>query len=126
MSPKTILIVEDDADIRESLREAFEDEGYQVRCAANGLEGLEALRKFEAPSIVLLDLVMPLMTGNELYAAMQADPKLAGIPVIISTSDPSRAPSGVVLLRKPIQLRTLLTTVERLRQPRPGANKEQD
>jgi two-component system chemotaxis response regulator CheY len=120
MSPKTILIVEDDTDIRESLRDAFEDEGYQVRCAANGLEGLEALRKFEAPSIVLLDLVMPLMSGNELYAAMQADPKLADIPVIILTSDPSRAPSGVVLLKKPIQIRTLLTTVERLCQPREG------
>lgn len=126
MNPKTILIVEDDTDIRESLRDAFEDEGYKVRCAANGLEGLEALRTFEAPCIVVLDLVMPLMSGNELYAAMQADPRLADIPVIISTSDPSRAPSGVVLLKKPINLRTMLITVERLCQPRPVPNEGQE
>ena len=113
MSPKTILVVDDDEDIRESLRDAFEDAGYQVRCAANGLEGLKALREFERPAVIVLDIIMPLMTGDELYDAMQADPKLADIPVILSTSDPSRAPKGVLLLRKPINLQTMLDTVGR-------------
>src|SRR6185503_3082753 len=101
MSSQTILVVDDDEDIRESLRDAFEDAGYQVRCAANGLEGLEALRQFERPSVIVLDVVM------------QADPRLADIPVILSTSDPSRAPKGVLLLRKPINLQTMLNTVGR-------------
>lgn len=114
MSHKSILIVEDDADIRESLRDAFEDRGYQVRCAANGLEGLETLRRYERPCAVVLDLIMPVMSGNDLYDAMQADPELSHIPVVISTSDPSRAPSGVLLLKKPINLRTMLTTLDGL------------
>jgi CheY-like chemotaxis protein len=109
----TILIVEDDVELRESLRDAFEDEGYRVRCAGNGRQGLEALRQFERPCAVVLDLTMPLMTGHELYDAMQADPALADIPVIISTSNPSKAPSGVVLLGKPINLRAMLTAVDR-------------
>ena len=114
MSRRTILIVEDDVDIRESLRDAFEDQGYLVRCAANGAEGLAAMREPEPPSLVVLDLIMPVMTGNELYAAMQADPALSDIPVIVSTSDPSRAPSGVLIIKKPIDVRAMLSAIERL------------
>jgi CheY-like chemotaxis protein len=55
---------------------------------------------------------MPVMSGTEMYAAMQADPELAQIPVIISTSDPSRAPSGVLIMRKPIDVSRLLAVVE--------------
>lgn len=113
MSPRTILVVDDDEDIRESLRDVFEDAGYQVRCAANGLEGLKLLRAWERPAVIVLDMFMPLMRGDELYDAMQADPQLADIPVIVSTSDPSRAPKGVPLLRKPINLQTMLDTVGR-------------
>lgn len=114
MRTKAVLVVEDEEDLRESLRDAFEDEGYLVRCAANGKEGLEALQQFERPCAIILDLIMPVMTGNELYAAMRANPALSDIPVIISTSDPSRAPSGVLLLKKPISLQTMLMTVNRL------------
>ena len=114
MSPRTILIVEDDVDIRESLRDAFEDEGYLVRSAENGLEGLAAMRQPEPPCVVVLDLIMPVMTGNELYAAMQADPALSNIPVIVSTSDPSRAPTGVLIIKKPIDVRAMLSAIERL------------
>jgi CheY-like chemotaxis protein len=106
------LVVDDDEDIRESLRDAFEDAGYQVRCAANGREGLDAL-KGERPCVVVLDLIMPIMTGNEMYDAMQADPKLADVPVIMSTSDASRAPSGVLLLKKPVNLQRMLATIGR-------------
>lgn len=115
MGQRQILIVDDDPDIRASLRDAFEDEGYLVRCAENGRAGLESLRNEARPVAVVLDLLMPVMTGNELYAAMQADPGLADIPVIVSTSDPQHAPSGVVLLKKPVDLRKMLDTVEKLR-----------
>jgi CheY-like chemotaxis protein len=115
MSHKRILIVEDDIDIRESLRDTLEDAGYAVQTASNGREGLDALRGSEPPPCaVLLDLIMPVMTGNELYAAMQADPVLAQVPVLISTSDPSRAPSGVPIMKKPIDLGRLLSMVAAL------------
>lgn len=114
MNQRTILIVDDDADIRESLRDSFEDEGYCAQCARNGVEALKILRGESAPSAVVLDLIMPFMSGNEVYAAMKADPKLADIPVLVSTSDPSSAPSGVLLLRKPINLATMLAVVNRL------------
>jgi len=112
LSRKTILIVEDEADIRESLREAFENRGYSVRCASNGMEALELLLRHPPPSAVVLDLIMPVMSGSELYAAMQADPVLSNIPVIVSTSDPSRAPQNAVVLKKPIDLRVMLMMVD--------------
>ena len=55
-----------------------------------------------------MDLVMPVLDGQRVYQAMKADPALAEIPVIISTSNPSRAPSGVVVLPKPVRLERIL------------------
>lgn len=105
-----ILVVDDEEDIREGLREVLEDAGYQVQVASNGREGLAGLRHAR-PCAVILDIIMPVMSGTEMYAEMQRDPQLADIPVIISTSDPSRAPSGVLLMKKPINIDRLLETV---------------
>ncbi|HYV46723.1 MAG TPA: response regulator [Myxococcaceae bacterium] len=113
MGQRQILIVEDDPDIRASLRDAFEDQGYQVRCAENGQVALESLRNHARPSAVVLDLLMPVMTGNELYDAMQADPALSGIPVIVSTSEPHRAPRGCPVVKKPINLLAMLAAIAR-------------
>jgi len=108
-----VMIVDDETDIRESLREIFEDEGYEVTTAANGQEALERLAGGDVPCAMVLDLLMPLVSGNEVYSKMQADPRLAKVPVIISTSDPSRAPSGVLIMKKPIDLDRLLETVQK-------------
>lgn len=108
-----VLIVDDETDIRESLKELFEDEGYEVATAPNGADALKLLTTQELPGAMVLDLIMPIMGGVELYAKMQADPKLREIPVIISTSDPSRAPSGVLIMKKPIDLNRLLDTVQK-------------
>ena len=62
---------------------------------------------------MILDLILPLVTGNEVYEKMQSDPRLAKIPVVVSTSDPSRAPSGVPIVKKPIDLDRLLGAIER-------------
>jgi CheY-like chemotaxis protein len=113
-STRTVLIVEDEPDIRESLREVLEDEGYAVAVASNGKEGLAQLPELARPCAVVLDIIMPVMSGNELYNAMQADPDLAKIPVLVSTSDPSRAPSGVLLMKKPIDVDRFLDAVARL------------
>ena len=113
--PKIILIVDDDEDIRDSLREAFEDEGYMALTAANGQEALDFLSRGEPQAdAVILDLVLPVIDGSRVYRAMQADPKLSHIPVIISTSNPGRAPAGVVVVPKPLKLDRLLDTVSSL------------
>lgn len=111
MSPKTVLVVDDEPDIRESLRDALEDEGYDVVTAANGREALTVLPGLRRPLAMILDIIMPVMSGVELYSLLQADPELATIPVVVSTSDPSRAPAGVLLMRKPIDLDRLLAVI---------------
>ncbi len=111
MSQKTVLIADDEADIRESLRDALAEEGYSILVASNGREALRLLRTLERPCAVILDIIMPVMSGTEVYLAMQVDPGLADIPVLISTSDPSRAPNQVPVLKKPVVLDRLLAVV---------------
>lgn len=110
----TVLIVDDETDLRELLREAFSDEGFHVEVAENGVEAMEQLARMSEPCVVILDLVMPLMDGNEVWNAMQQDERLAGFPVLITTSDPSRAPRGVLTMRKPVDLDVLFDTVRML------------
>jgi CheY-like chemotaxis protein len=114
MERRTVLVVDDEPDIRDSLRDALEDEGYEVAVARNGREALEALAALPRPVGIILDIIMPVMSGVEFYAAMQADPRFAGTPVLVSTSDPSRAPSGVLIMKKPIDLDRLLNAVAAL------------
>lgn len=114
MPDRTVLVVDDEPDIRESLRDALEDEGYNVVTAANGREALTVLPGLSRPLAMILDIIMPVMSGVELYAAIQSDPQLATIPVVVSTSDPSRAPAGVLLMRKPIDLDRLLAVIDGL------------
>jgi CheY-like chemotaxis protein len=108
---KKVLIVDDEREIRESLEEFFQDEGFAVSTAANGAEALARLREAEAPCVVLLDLLMPVLDGNQVYQAMQQEPRLNQVPVIVMTSDPSRAPSGLLIMKKPMNLTRLLSTV---------------
>lgn len=106
-----ILIVDDEAEIRDSLQELFELEGYAVATAANGAQALALLERDEHPCVVLLDLMMPVMDGGELVGRMRGDPALAEIPVIVVTSDASRAPEGVTAMKKPVALDRLLREV---------------
>jgi CheY-like chemotaxis protein len=106
-----ILIVDDEPDIRDSLAEFFQDEGYAVATAPDGAAGLETLAAGELPCVVILDLLMPILDGNEMYERMRSDPRYRAVPVIISTSDPRRAPSGVLTMKKPVSLMHLLSAV---------------
>lgn len=106
-----VLIVDDEPDIRECLCEFFEEEGYSVSSASNGVEALRVLRAGELPGIVILDLIMPAMGGSELYSSMKSDPRLSNVPVLVSTSNPSLVPRGVPALRKPVDLGKLLDLV---------------
>ena len=109
---QTILIVEDEVETRETLREAFERNRYRVATASNGKEALELLlRDAPLPDVLVVDLVMPVLDGNALYRALQQNPRLSAIPVVVSTADPARAPAGLVVLEKPIKLARLLDEV---------------
>jgi len=114
VSERTVLVVDDEADIRESLRDILEDEGYRVRLAANGQEALAQLRVLQRPCAVILDIMMPVMNGAELYAAMKADPSLADLPLVISTSDPTQAPRGSLIMKKPLDVGRLLRTLAKM------------
>jgi two-component system response regulator MprA len=105
-----ILVVDDELDIRESLQELFEDAGFQVVTAADGAEAL-AVMDGEPPCVVILDLLMPGVTGNQVFDSMRRDDRLRAVPVIIATSDPSRAPRDATVMRKPIDAGRLLDAV---------------
>lgn len=87
-----VMVVEDEQDIREALAEALSYEGYDVSIAANGREALRQLGDGPLPDVILLDLVMPEMSGWEFRQVQVHDPALAGIPVVVvSASDPGNA-----------------------------------
>ncbi len=111
---RKVLIVDDEVELLGSLSEAFQDEGYEVVTAVNGNDALRKLAHIGRPCVMILDLAMPEMSGSEVFARMRADPKLADIPVLISTSDPSRSPEGLPVIRKPINLSRMLAAVQRL------------
>ncbi len=112
-----VLVVEDDAEIREILVELLEDHGYPAVAAANGLEALRRLRDDGLePCVILLDLRMPVMDGATFWAETQRDPALAGIPVVVLSADriafDGAALSGVKqFLAKPVDLHRLLHVV---------------
>lgn len=119
LAPGYILVVDDDAAIREALEAVLEDEGYQVRGVANGREALALLRADAGtPALILLDLMMPVMSGWAFRAEQQDDPALASIPVVILSADRDVAAKAAALqvadsLAKPVNLTHLLTTVSR-------------
>jgi CheY-like chemotaxis protein len=112
---KTILIVDDDADIRTVLTEFLESEGYSTATAANGQDALTYLHHHPRTSVVLLDLMMPVMNGYQFIAARQQDAAVAAIPVVVMTA---RGAVGTGLggvtkvLPKPMDLDDLLATLQ--------------
>ena len=81
---KRILVVDDEADVREYLKTALEDAGFAVQTASDGLEALAAVQA-APPDLISLDLVMPRHSGAKFYHDLQKDKKLAKIPVLIVT-----------------------------------------
>jgi DNA-binding response OmpR family regulator len=92
MDPATVLVVDDDPVILKLLEVNFEMEGFTVVRASDGVEGLERAREVR-PDVVVLDVMMPRMTGHEVATALRSDPTTASIPIIFVTA---RAQSGDV------------------------------
>ncbi len=116
----TILVVEDDQDIRNALVEILESEKFEAVTAGNGEEALQYLRKSESlPKLVLLDIMMPVKDGTEFLREQKEDPRIADIPVVVMSAD-GRGPQRLAefspkdYLKKPLDLDNLLTTIHRL------------
>jgi CheY-like chemotaxis protein len=109
-----ILIVEDDAAIREALKQVLEEEGHEVLTAENGQQGLDILREQRGTVLVLLDLLMPVMNGWQFRAEQQRHAVLANHPVIVMSATRNLVNSDIeadAMLAKPIDLEVLLETV---------------
>ncbi len=115
----TVLVVEDEPLIAMALEAELADAGYGVVTAANGRQGLERLAEAPRPDLVLTDMMMPIMGGAEMLAAMAANPDLRGIPVIVLSSLPeaavrARANGAAAILRKPYTAEEVLGAIARV------------
>jgi CheY-like chemotaxis protein len=113
-----VLVVEDDPDIRATLCEALEDHGYSPVPASNGVEALDYLRgSNEKPCLILLDLMMPVMDGQEFRAQQRADQELAAIPVVVISAyrdlEKYATELATECLPKPVRLERLLQTARK-------------
>jgi two-component system, OmpR family, response regulator CpxR len=104
----TVLVVDDDADNRDTLAEVLTDEGHSVRTTSNGADALALIQSGFHPDVVLLDLVMPGMSGDELITRLRST-DAAEIPILVlSAKQDWQPPEGVRCLRKPIELGRIL------------------
>ncbi len=113
----SVLVVDDDRDIRETLQEILESEGYQVETARNGAEGLERARQ-RHPALILLDLFMPVMDGTEFRHRQLEDAQLSRIPVVVVSAaaglEDRIASLGVAgHIEKPLDIELLFDVVGR-------------
>jgi CheY-like chemotaxis protein len=111
-----VLIVEDDADLREMMAQLLTLEGFAAATAANGREALLYLQTNAAPDVILLDLMMPVMDGWEFRREQQRDRDMAGVPVIVlSALDQPRAAdvAADAFLKKPLDFDRLLELIRR-------------
>lgn len=117
----TVLIVEDDLDFRVAACEAISTAGYVAAGVSNGAEALEVLTNQALPTVILLDLMMPVMSGWDVLGWLARHPEVAYVPVVVMTAvrDCDRARllhDGVVYcLTKPFHLETLLWALQRVR-----------
>jgi signal transduction histidine kinase/DNA-binding response OmpR family regulator len=115
----TVLVVDDEADTVDFIRDTLKAEGFRVLVAHDGRQALELLRR-RRPDLVLLDIMMPELSGFEVLEALAGDPQTAGIPVVVLTArgDDADAQRSLALgarryMSKPFQVRDLIAEVQR-------------
>jgi signal transduction histidine kinase len=112
--PRRILLIEDDADLREALSDALEFSGHTVVSAVDGDDGLRQMREHK-PDVVVLDLMMPKLDGWQFRVAQRNDPNLAETPVVVMSASSSPTAAAVdadLYLRKPLDAKTVLQAIE--------------
>jgi CheY-like chemotaxis protein len=109
-----VLVVEDDEDTRDAVATALETEGFHVFRAENGASALEMLKTMPHPSLILADLMMPVMDGWQLIGALSQDDRLATLPVVVVSASTQESPAGYMRMKKPIDLDDLTKIVSEL------------
>jgi CheY-like chemotaxis protein len=129
-----VLVVDDDAEIRELLRVALSGDGYVVAGAPNGREAIHYLRSHAETCVIVLDLALPVMDGAQFRRAQLQDRSLAWIPVIVMSAMPdtdrrARELGAQHVLRKPLDLDEVRRTLWRVgcarARPRTGRERTQ-
>lgn len=124
---QVVLIVDDDFDIRTSLADVLQEEGFETALAADGFEALEYLRTHDLPGLILLDWMMPRMNGVDFRKEQLKDPALSDVPLVIVSAhtqlDADAASLGIqTFLPKPLRIDRLLEVVAQYVQPRSEKN----
>jgi CheY-like chemotaxis protein len=107
-----ILVVDDDTESTEVLAQLLTREGYAVARAENGREALEYLEHSRRPCLIILDLVMPVMSGWEFRKRQESDPKLKSLPVVVVSGTGPVKGLHAPVLRKPVDFGRLMKAVE--------------
>jgi CheY-like chemotaxis protein len=122
-APATILVVDDEAHIRRMLTQVLTEAGYQVLEAVNGAEGIALVRRHR-PALIILDVMMPDLSGFDVTRLLKSDPGTASIPILILSIVEERehglALGAAAYLNKPVEAQTLLNTVATLTQAPPS------
>jgi CheY-like chemotaxis protein len=123
LSAGNVLIVEDDPEVREMIRQLVSTEGFHAVAAVDGLEALHLLRTVRhrapnAPCLILLDLKMPRLGGNEFRRAQLGDPTVANVPIAVMSGatdleQRAAAMGAVATLAKPLDVDVLIDVVKR-------------
>jgi two-component system, OmpR family, response regulator MprA len=106
----TVLVVDDELDIRLTLAQILREEGFRVRLACNGLEALERVAE-EEPDLVLLDLIMPIVNGWEVLRTLRSSRK--DLPIVVLSAVPFE--DGADYIPKPVSYARLLQLLETVR-----------
>lgn len=111
-SAASVLIVDDDVRSLNALAEILDFEGYSVACSENGKQALEYLHNYPLPSLIIMDLCMPVMDGWQFRTEQKKDASIARVPVVVVTafSDPVDIDAEAII-PKPIDLERLLSVV---------------
>ena len=126
---KRVILVDDEPDIQEIVTLILEMDGYDVQCASNGEQALELLSAIPTPDLLIIDIMMPILDGWGLLAALRLNERTARIPVIVASASANREPERLGSARfmtKPLDCDRLLETVAALTrthdaEPDPGA-----
>jgi len=109
---RRVLVVEDDPDIRGTVKDLLQAEGYEVFEAENGRSGLQMLETVARPCLILLDMMMPVLDGHGFMELLRSDEALVSIPVVVVSAGPASARGTQGFIRKPFDLDQLVDVVK--------------
>lgn len=117
----SVLVVEDNRDIREAVELLLQMEGFRVYGVQNGKEAVSVLKKIPGRALVLLDMMMPVMSGWDFFKAQSGDQSINNLPVVVvsalgaasALADKGKSLPAVGYIKKPIELDGLLDVVQR-------------